>query len=140
MLVNYHFGFYILNLDGIEYGIGEVRDAGLSNAACSASTIPLVASECPFWSCSATYFTFPSGVIILYTFLKSYSISFLNLELNLTLWSYTIDLSLSYIGVLFVDVKFHPYILLDTYLVANSANAEPMPVLSTYPDAKFLIL
>lgn len=119
----------------MEYGTGEVRDAGLSKAAWRASTIPLVASECPFWSWSAMYFTFPSGVIILYTFLKSYSISFLNLELNFTLWSYTIDLSLSYIGVLFVDVKFHPYILLDTYFVANSANADPIPFLSTYPDA-----
>ena len=74
------------------------------------------------------------------TFRKSASIIFLNLELNFTLWSYTIDLSLSYIGGLFYDVKFQPYILLDTYLVANSANAEPMPFLSTYPDAKFLSL
>ena len=130
----------IQNLDWMEYGIGEERDAGLSDAAWSASTIPLVASECPFWSCLAVYFTFPSGVIIRCTFRKSYSIMPLNLELNFTLWSYTIDLSLSYIGGLFYDVKFQPYILLDTYLVANSANAEPMPFLSTYPDAKFLIL
>ena len=37
MLVNYQFGCYVShcvqNLDGMEYGIGEVNDAGLSYAA-----------------------------------------------------------------------------------------------------------